>query len=88
MVCQACNVFFSEWVSRFAHVVRWACALAWEARSCPTAVRRQRVWATPCMVYRGCDSWCCCRDSPHSPPLGARAEPPHHHPQCKPSMCR
>ena len=73
MVCQACNVFFSQWLSRLAHVVRWKCALAWVARSCLTAVHRRRVWVTPCMVYRRPSSRCCCRD----PPRGGRGSGTH-----------
>ena len=46
VVCQACNGFFSQCVSRLARVVRWKCALAWVARSCLTALHRRRVWVT------------------------------------------
>ena len=64
MVCQACNVFFSHWVSRLARVERWKCARAWVARSCLATVHKRRVWVTPCMVYRGPSSRCCCGDTP------------------------
>ena len=52
VVRQPCGVFVSHWVSRHAWIVRWKCALVWEARSCLAVVHMRRVWVAQLMVYR------------------------------------